>query len=257
MLEKLEDRIKELGRVAIAYSGGIDSTFLLYVANKVLPKENVLAILAKGSMLAETDYNDALEFVRENNFNYEEVFFEPLNIPEFKENTRDRCYYCKKKLMTEIKNKGENLSFTNILDGKNADDLKGFRPGNRVASELNIISPLASLGFTKEMIRAEAKKLGLKTWNKPANSCLATRFPYHNTLSKELLKKVENAEKIIKNLGINKVRVRVHLDLIRIEVEKENFTLILNNNEAILKIKELGFKFITLDLFGLKSGSFD
>ena len=257
MLEKLENRLKELGKVAISYSGGIDSSFLVYVANKVLPKENIIAIIANGSMVPRKDYHEAIDFLIENQFLYKEIPYDPFEITEFKENHKDRCYYCKKELMTKIKNVAIENGFEIILDGKNADDLKVYRPGNKATQEVGIISPLAELGFTKEKIRKQAQELGMKIWNKPSNSCLATRFPYHTILTQEGLKKVELSEEIIKKLGIEKVRVRVHGDVARIEVPKEDFSLILKNEEILNEIKELGFKFITLDLMGLKSGSFD
>lgn len=257
MLEKLENKLRELGKVAIAYSGGIDSSFLLYVANKVLPKENVLAIIANGCMVPRNDYNEAVECLKENKFNYIEVDYKPLDIPEFKENHKDRCYYCKKNLMNTIKNMANSKGFINVLDGKNADDLKVYRPGNKATEELGIFSPLAQLGIDKQMIRKIAKEVGIKTWNKPSNSCLATRFPYNTCLTEGGLRKVEISEELIKELGIEKVRVRVHEDIARIEVEKKDFDVIIKNEKVIEKIKSQGFKFVTLDLLGLKSGSFD
>lgn len=257
MLEKLENRLKELGKVAIAYSGGIDSCFLLYVANKVLSKENVLVVIANGNMVSRKDYKEAIEFLKENNFEFRELPYNPLSITEFRENHKDRCYHCKKNLMTKIKNVSNENGFINVLDGKNTDDLKVYRPGNKATEEIGIISPLAELGFDKETIRKQAKELGIKIWNKPSNSCLATRFPYNTNLTEENLKKVELSEEIIKSLGIEKVRTRVHGDIARIEVEKQNFEIILKNEKTIQQIKELGFNFVALDLLGLKSGSFD
>lgn len=257
MLEKLENKLRELEKVAIAYSGGIDSSFLLYVANKALPKENVLAIIANGCMVPRKDYSEALEWLKKNKFNYIEVDYKPLEIPEFKENHKDRCYYCKKNLMNTIKNMANSKEFINVLDGKNADDLKVYRPGNKATEELGIFSPLAQLGIDKQMIRKMAKEVGIKTWNKPSNSCLATRFPYNTYLTEEGLRKVEISEEIIKELGIEKVRVRVHEDIARIEVEKKDFDIIIKNEKVIDQIKAQEFKFVTLDLLGIKSGSFD
>lgn len=131
MLKKLEKRLKELERVAIAYSGGIDSSFLLYVANQALPKENVIAIIANGNMLTRKDYVEAIKFLKENKFNYKELEYNPLSIIEFRENHKDRCYHCKKNLMAKIKNLSITNGFNNVLDGKNADDLKVYRPGNK------------------------------------------------------------------------------------------------------------------------------
>ena len=258
MLEDLEEEIKKLNKVAICYSGGIDSSFLLFVANKVLPKENVLAIIANGEMVPRKDYNETIEFLKENDFNYSEIIFLPLEIPEFRENKKNRCYYCKKKLMSEIRKEANKNGFENLLDGKNADDLKVYRPGNKVTRELGIISPLAKLKFYKKDIRKYSKELGIKFWDKPSNSCLATRFPYDTNLTKENLKMVELSEEEIKKFGIKKVRVRCHKEVARIEVNEEGFETILNNREYITeKLKKLGFKYVTLDLEGINSGSFD
>ena len=257
MLNRLEEKLKEMKKVAISYSGGIDSSFLLYVANKILPRENVLAIIANGCMISRKDYEDAINFLKENNFQYREIEYNPLEIEAFRENHKDRCYYCKKNLLSNVKKEAEKNGFNIVLDGKNADDLKVYRPGNKATEELNIISPLAEVGFDKKMIREEAKKLGIKIWNKPSNSCLATRFPYNMILKKEDLRKVELGEELVKSLEIKKVRLRVHDDIARIEIPKEDFKKILDNEEIIDKIKKLGFKFVTLDLSGIKSGSFD
>ena len=257
MLEDLENEIRKLNKVAICYSGGIDSSFLLFVANKVLPKNKVLAIIANGEMVSKKDYHDAIDFLIENNFNYKEITYKPLEIPEFKKNRKDRCYYCKKKLMTEIKEEAMKNGFENLLDGKNANDLKVYRPGNRATEELGIISPLANLNLYKEDIRKYSKDLGIKFWNKPSNSCLATRFPYNTTLTEEKLKQVESSEEVIKKLGITQVRVRKHEEIARIEVNKEDFNKILENREYIeSNLKKLGFRYITLDLTGLKTAGF-
>ena len=257
MLNKLQDRLRELSKVAISFSGGIDSSFLLYVAKITLPKENVLAIIADGNMVTRKDFKEAIDFLKENDINYKIIEYKPLEIQEFKENRKDRCYFCKKKLMSSIKEEANKNGFYNVLDGKNKDDLKVYRPGNKATEEIGIISPLAEIGFSKEDIRKNSKELGLKIWNKPSNSCLATRFPYNTILTDEGLKKVEQSEEILKSLGIPKVRCRVHEDIARIEVERKYFKLILDNPNAINEIKNLGFKYVTLDLEGLKSGSFD
>lgn len=257
MLKKLQDRLKELNKVAISFSGGIDSSFLLYVARITLPTENVLAIIANGNMVPRKDYEEAIEFLKENKINYKEIEYKPLEIKEFKENRKDRCYYCKKKLMSGIKEEANKNGFKNVLDGKNEDDLKVYRPGNKATEEIGIISPLAEIGFSKENIREESKKLGLKIWNKPSNSCLATRFPYNTILTEDDLKRVEQGEEVLKKLGIPKVRIIVHQEIARIEVEREYSNVIIQNQNIVEQIKALGFRYVTLDLNGLTSGSFD
>ena len=260
---QLEDYLKTLKKVAIAYSGGIDSSYLLFIANKVLPKKQVLAVIANGIMVPRKDYGEAIAFLKENHFQYIEVPYNPLEIIEFKENHKDRCYYCKKVLMTTLKKVANENGYEYLLDGKNADDLTVYRPGNRATEEVGIISPLAQFEISKEEIRQYSKTLGIPFWNKPSNSCLATRFPYNTHLTEKGLKKVEQSEEVIKDLGIKKVRVRVHDSIARIEVNPEDSEVILNNikhkndDNIVEKIKDLGFSYVTLDLSGLKSGSFD
>ena len=262
---QLEEYLKSLKKVAIAYSGGIDSSYLLFVVNKVLSKEQVLAVIANGIMVPRKDYEEAIAFLKENHFQYIEVPYKPLEITEFKENHKDRCYHCKKELMTTLKKVANENGYEYLLDGKNADDLTVYRPGNKATEEVGVISPLAKFEISKEEIRQYSKNLGISFWNKPSNSCLATRFPYNTNLTEEGLKKVEESEEIIKSIGIKKVRVRVHDSIARIEVNPEDFQLILSNikmknrngKNIIEKIKDLGFSYVTLDLSGLKSGSFD
>ena len=287
--KQLEEYLKTLKKVAIAYSGGIDSSYLLFVANKVLSKEQVLAVIANGIMVPRKDYEEAIAFLKQNHFQYIEVPYKPLEITEFKENHKDRCYHCKKALITALKKVANENGYENLLDGKNADDLMVYRPGNRATEEVGVISPLAKFQISKEEIRQYSKTLGIPFWNKPSNSCLATRFPYNTNLTEEELKKVEQSEEIIKNIGIQKVRVRVHGNIARIEVNPEEFEIIFNNIEnknketrqeqnttnqkqentkeqntinqkqenIVEKIKALGFSYVTLDLSGIKSGSFD
>lgn len=257
MTKALEKQLKELKKVAICYSGGIDSSFLLKFANEKLGKENVLAIIANGEMIAERDYIEAIQFLEENNFKYIEIQFNPLKISQFKNNEKMRCYECKKALMSKAIDVAKQNGFKNVLDGSNLDDTKQYRPGIKAKKELGIISPLEEVGFTKCDIQRSAKELEIKAWDKPANACLATRFPYGVKLSKEDLKKVEKAEEIIKKLGIKNTRVRIHGDIARIEVEEKDFEVILKNKNKVEQIKKLGFKYITLDLMGIKSGSFD
>lgn len=257
MLEELENYLKSLNKVAVAFSGGIDSSFLVCFANKVLPKGNVLAIIANGQMIPRKDYSDAIEFLKENEIPYREIPCDALETLEFRENHKDRCYHCKKSIMTKVKEVALQEGFENVLDGNNLDDTKVYRPGHKVVEELGIISPLEKNGFTKADIRKYSKQIGIKFWNKPSNSCLATRFPYNTVLTNEGLEKVDKAEEIVKKLGILSLRVRVHDDIARIEVNREDFSKILDNLEIVDELKQLGFRYVTLDLAGLQNGSFD
>ncbi len=251
---ELIKKLKELKKVAICYSGGIDSAYLLTIANNVLNKNNVIALIAKGPMVDQNDYFEALNYLNMANYNYYELDFNPLEISEFRNNTKDRCYYCKYQMLSILKNKANSLGFKYLLDGQNKDDLGKYRPGSKASKELDVLSPLSNM--TKLEIRTNAKKLNISFYDKPANSCLATRFPYNTFLTSEKLKLVEKAEHLLKTLGLKLVRTRIHDEILRIEVLPTDFNLIINSNIAT-KIKELGFKYITLDLLGYSSGNYD
>lgn len=232
MLESLEKELKNLKKVAIAYSGGIDSAFLVFVANKILGKNNVLAIIVNGQMVPHQDYKEAIEFLEENHFNYKTIKYDCLTVPEFRENHKDRCYHCKKSIMSYIKEVANKNGFQVVCDGQNKDDAKEFRPGAKATQELEIVSPLEKSNITKVQIRQEARKLGISFWDKPSNSCLATRFPYNTEISNNDLKKVELAEQMIKSLNIPTARVRIHGDIARIEVNNKYFNQIITNTRS-------------------------
>lgn len=208
-------------------------------------------------MIPRKDYKEAIEFLKENDFEFREIPVDCLEVLEFRENHKDRCYYCKRSIMTRIKQVAKENGFGIVCDGKNVDDTKGYRPGQKATKELGIVSPLEECGFTKKDIRENAKSLGITFWDKPSNSCLATRFPYNTELTNESLKRVELAEELIKEFGIPTTRVRSHGDIARIEVQKEYFDRILGNVKLVNDIKKLGFEYVTLDLEGMKSGRFD
>ena len=207
-------------------------------------------------MLESLEYNEAIKYLEDNDYKYQIINFEPLLIKEFKENMIDRCYFCKKEMMSLIKNKALEEKYEVILDGQNIDDLKQYRPGSKAIKELNILSPLEELSFSKTDIRTYSQTLKIPAYNKPSNSCLATRFPYNTILTKEKLDAVAKAEAVIKSYNIKFCRARVHDDILRIEVNKEDF-IKLNKEELINKLKLLGYNFITLDLEGYISSKFD
>lgn len=254
-LKDLEEELKRYNKVAIAYSGGVDSNFLLEFSKKVLGKDNVLAILCQGEMMSNDDLNFAREQLK--NIKHYIIHVHPLEISEFLYNDNTRCYHCKKYIMSKVKEKANELGYFYILDGKNKDDEKVYRPGAKACQELGIISPLANNNLTKQEIRDYSKDLNIITYNKPANACLATRFDYGTKLSLEKLEMVDKGEKYLHSLGIKETRLRVHGDLARIEVNANDFNILLNNQELLDYLNGLGFRFITLDLKGLKSGGYD
>jgi len=255
--KNLENILKKYEKICVAYSGGTDSDFLLNAAVKILGKENVLAVIADGVMLAKKDYDDAVRLAEKSGARLVTVTADAMAVDEFKMNRKDRCYFCKKNIMGEIIKKASEYGFYTVADGKNTDDGKVFRPGAKAAAELGIVSPLFEAGFSKQDIRSCAKYMGLETWNKKSNSCLATRFPYDTELNEETMKMVENAELMIFNEGFYGARVRLHGDIARIEIDKNDFERFIKEEELIKNIKAVGFKYVTLDLEGFRSGSMD
>lgn len=253
-LQQLKEILQSYQKVAIAYSGGCDSNFLYQVAVDVLGKENVLAVLCKGIMMSKEDIDSARMMIADGWF--VEVPLDVLAIGQFKFNRKDRCYHCKKQVMSIVIEQAHKLKIEYVLDGKNADDEKVYRPGNKACLELGIISPLATVKLTKTEIRTYSKQLGIITHDKPANACLASRFPYDTLLTAQKLSLVERAEALLHQKGIFYVRVRVHDRLARIEVEPENFNKVIDDS-LVNELKKLGFDYVTLDLKGITSGSYD
>lgn len=253
--EELKKYIKDLGCVTVAFSSGVDSTYLLKIASDVL-NENVLAITVSSSLFPQRELNEAIDFCKENNIKHEIIYADELNIEGFKENPKNRCYICKYDLFSKIIAKSQEYGIANIAEASNMDDLGDYRPGLQAVNELGAISPLRYCKLYKDDIRALSKDLGLYTYDKPSFACLASRFVYGQIITKEKLKMVELAENYLMNLGLKQFRVRIHDNLARIEVYPEQFDLIIKNSESIYKeLKGFGFSYITLDLIGFRSGS--
>ena len=255
--QKLKDSIKDLKSVAIAYSGGVDSTFLLKVAADVLGN-NVIAITAKSSTYPEREFKEAVKYIEGIGAKHIVIISEELEIEGFAKNPVNRCYFCKKELFSKIRKVADDNNINAVLDGSNADDVSDFRPGTKAAMELNVISPLKDAGFTKNDIRALSKKLGVPTWNKPAFACLSSRFPYGNEITVEKLSMVERAEQFLMDLGFRQIRVRHHEDIARVEVNAEERTKFFDikiMDKVANELKSIGFKYVTLDLLGYRTGS--
>ena len=254
-LEKLKEYLKNLERVVVAFSSGVDSTFLLKVAHDTLG-ENVIAVTAKSCSFPNRELNEAIEFCKTNNIKHIIIKSEELDIDGFKNNPPNRCYLCKKELFTKIQSIAKENGISNIIEGSNLDDEGDYRPGMQAIKELNIKSPLRELKFTKQEIRELSKELGLPTFKKPSFACLSSRFVYGETITEEKLKMVDKAEQFLLDLGFHQVRVRIHSNIARIEVEQNEMQKIMDNRNAIAhKLKEFGFTYVTLDLLGYRTGS--
>lgn len=255
--KKLSVLLEKCMPLAVAFSGGVDSTYLLHEAVKA-GKEKVTALIMKTPSVPERELDEAVTFCKSRGISFFVLPADPFSAAGFRENGRDRCYICKHFLFSALLEKAKEEGIPFVADGTNADDRKEFRPGLRALKELDIRSPLAEAGLTKKEIRELSEKEGLPTWNKPSFSCLATRFPYGEELTVEKLRRTEAAENLLADLGFTQRRVRVHGNLARIEVLPAEIPLLLERRDMISsRFEELGFLYTTVDLKGFRSGSMD
>jgi len=257
-LKELKKRLAGMESVVIAFSGGVDSSFLLKAASVSLPKDNILAVTAISDTYTRSELNRAKAFAKALGIKHSLIFTDEMKDKNFTANPADRCYYCKKKLFTRLKEIAVKKGFRFVLDASNLDDKKDYRPGTRAKKEIGVRSPLQETGFFKDDIRKYSRKMRLKTWSLPPMPCLASRIPYGDEISKAALKRIEKAEDFIRSLRIRDVRVRCHGDVARIEVDKKYIKRFLNQrfcDRIITRLKKLGFKYITLDLQGYRTGS--
>lgn len=255
--KKLAVLLEKCMPLAVAFSGGVDSTYLLHEAVKA-GKEKVTALIMKTPSVPEREIDEAVTFCKSRGISFFVLPADPFSAAGFRENGRDRCYICKHFLFSALLEKAKEEGIPFVADGTNADDRKEFRPGLRALKELDIRSPLAEAGLTKKEIRELSEKEGLPTWNKPSFSCLATRFPYGEELTVEKLRRTEAAENLLAELGFTQRRVRVHGNLARIEVLPAEIPLLLERRDMISsRLEELGFLYTTVDLKGFRSGSMD
>lgn len=249
--------VKNQKKVAVAFSGGVDSTFLLKSAKEAIG-ENVLAIVIKTGNMPERELREALEFLKKEEIAYEICTVDETEIKGFKENPSNRCYICKTALFQTMKQLAEKKGIFNIIEGSNLDDMNDYRPGLAALQELGIKSPLREAQLTKREIRILSQELGLDTWDKPAYSCLATRIPYGEIITKEKLKMVEMCENYLIELGFSQIRVRHHGTLARIEADRKEMEMFYDERiqkEINQYFKKVGFLYTALDLAGYQMGN--
>ena len=260
LLEKygqLKDYIQSFGSVAVAFSSGVDSTFLLYAAKEALG-DRVIAVTASSHSFPERELHETEDFCSEHGIAHFVAVTEELKIEGFSHNPPNRCYLCKREIFKKIRDIANENGISEILEGSNLDDNGDYRPGLIAIEELGIKSPLRHIGFTKDEIRSLSEYFGLPTWNKQSFACLASRFPYGEEITEDKLKRIELAEEILIGLGYKNERVRLHGDLARIEVMPEDIPRLAaeGTREMICeRFRALGFLYVTLDLGGYKMGS--
>ena len=253
----LDQYLRSLGRTLVAYSGGTDSAFLAWASHQVLGNE-MLAVIADSPSLARFQLNDAIAFASEQDIPIEVIRTEELDRPEYVRNDSSRCFHCKDELFTVMESFAAARQFQTIAYGVNRDDQGDFRPGQIAASQHRVAAPLLEAGLSKEEIRTLARDAGLRIWDKPASACLSSRIEYGRAVTAAALSAVEQGEDYLRQLGFRQFRVRHHGEIARIEISGEEMPRALTPEMAAdftRTFKSLGFKFVTLDLEGFRSGS--
>jgi uncharacterized protein len=254
----LKEIFRAMGRVVVAYSGGVDSSLLLKVAKDTLGDGDAVAVTALSPLYPDREVAGAEKVAKEMGVRHVLVESNELEIEGFSKNPPNRCYYCKKKLFEELLSVAQKEGISFVVEGSTLDDEADHRPGRKAVQELGVRSPLKEARFIKEEVRELSNALGLTTWDKPSFACLASRFPYGAEITQEALKRVDEAEGFLFGLGFKQVRVRHYGDLARIEVLREEMGRLIDGDlreKVVSRLKEIGYKYVTLDLQGFRSGS--
>jgi uncharacterized protein len=249
--------LAEMGSALIAYSGGVDSSYLAFVAGEVLGR-SALAVFECSPVCLPEELESAESLAAEMGVRYLSIESDELGNPLFAANTTDRCYHCRRELFSRLREIADAEKIVWIADGSNLDDMGDFRPGRKAAAEMGVRSPLCEAGLTKQEIRSLSREMGLPTWDKPASPCLASRIPYGTRITHEILSAISEGEGYLKGLGIRELRLRHHGDVARIEADRKGMALLQREDvqlAVVSKLKSLGYTYITLDLAGFRSGS--
>ncbi|MFQ6055391.1 MAG: ATP-dependent sacrificial sulfur transferase LarE [Methanosarcinales archaeon] len=256
-IENIKSAIAEKGSILIAFSGGVDSSVLSALSFQALG-DNAIAVTADSETLGIGELDEAKKVAKEIGIKHIIIKFNELDDPEFAKNPPERCYYCKKGLILQLKKVAKQYNIKTIADGTNISELSGHRPGYKAIEEFGVYTPYVDFKVTKEEIREIAKFLNLSVANKPSMACVSSRFPYGHPITLQKLNRVKQAEYFLKGFGFSQLRVRDHDGLARIEVPIDELKILIYNNKNIAKhLKDLGFNYVTLDLEGFRSGSMD
>jgi uncharacterized protein len=254
-LEELRSIFVGMQRAIVAFSGGLDSGFLLKFGHDVIG-DQILGVIGVSPSVPQRELEAAKEFAERHRIPYRTINTDELEDPKYRANPMERCFYCKTELFQKLRRLAEKEDYPYVLDGTNESDAGDHRPGRRAAKNQRVRSPLAEVRLTKDEIRAAARHMGLEIWDKPSFACLGSRFPYGTEITAEKMAKVEDCENLLRDLGIGQFRVRDHDPVARIEVEEKDFSAVLAHREEILhRFRERGYRFVALDLQGYRTGS--